>query len=70
MFRRWIVSAVMMVMLSLAAGSAVVASQTAQTQNPAIGIKAKKPVLGAACRGCPWGAMAEIVRQAMLPYGY
>ncbi len=70
MFRRWIISVVMMIMLSLAVGSAVVASQTAQTQNPAIGIKAKKPVLGAACRGCPWGAMAEIVRQAMLPYGY
>ena len=34
------------------------------------GIKEKKPVFGGACRLCPWGAMAEVVRAAMKPYGY
>src|SRR5512146_1941923 len=38
---------------------------TAQTS-----IKDKKPVFGGACRLCPWGAMAEVVQQAMKPYGY
>jgi para-nitrobenzyl esterase len=38
---------------------------TAQT-----GIRDKKPVLGGACRVCPWGAMAEVVQAAMRPYGY
>jgi len=34
------------------------------------GIKEKKPVFGGACKLCPWGAMAEVVKEAMTPYGY
>ena len=34
------------------------------------GIDAKKPVFGGACDVCPWGAMAEVVKLAMEPYGY
>jgi len=34
------------------------------------GISIKRPVFGGACQACPWGAMAEIVRSAMQPYGY
>jgi TRAP transporter TAXI family solute receptor len=34
------------------------------------GYALKKPVVGAACPTCPWGAMAEIVKQAMKPYGW
>jgi uncharacterized protein len=34
------------------------------------GILIKKPVFGGACPSCPWGAMAEIVKAAMQPYGY
>jgi TRAP transporter TAXI family solute receptor len=34
------------------------------------GIEARKPVFGGACKICPWGAMAEVVKQAMEPYGY
>jgi len=30
----------------------------------------KKPVFGAACRMCPWGAMADVVKSAMQHYGY
>jgi len=35
-----------------------------------LGIKARKPVFGGACKVCPWGAMADIVKDAMRPYGY
>src|SRR5690242_671475 len=35
-----------------------------------LGIKAKKPVFGGACKTCPWGAMADVVKAAMQPYGY
>ena len=35
-----------------------------------LGIKAKKPVLGAACKSCPWGAAGDIVKEALQPYGY
>lgn len=34
------------------------------------GIKAKRPVIAGACKVCPWGALAEIVKSAMAPYGY
>ena len=34
------------------------------------GIAAKKPVLAAACKQCPWGALADVVKQALAPYGY
>jgi TRAP transporter TAXI family solute receptor len=34
------------------------------------GIKEKRPVFGGACKTCPWGAMAEVVKMAMKPYGY
>src|SRR5262245_66608096 len=33
-------------------------------------IKNKRPVFGAACKVCPWGAVAEIVKAALQPYGY
>lgn len=42
-------------------------------QNGAVyttGIHLKKPVFGAACRLCPWGAMAQVVKDAMQFYGY
>jgi hypothetical protein len=52
---------ILFVLLAAAAGSA-----NAQE----LGIKARKPVLGAACKVCPWGALADIVKQAMQPYGY
>ena len=34
------------------------------------GIAVKRPVFGGACKVCPWGAVAEIVRDAMRPYGW
>lgn len=34
------------------------------------GIAVKRPVLQAACKYCPWGALGEIVKRMMAPYGY
>jgi len=54
-------------MLTLAA--VIVASGTiALAQQDSI--KNKRPVFGAACKICPWGAVAEIVKAALQPYGY
>ena len=30
----------------------------------------KRPILGGACPWCPWGALADKVKEAMKPYGY
>jgi TRAP transporter TAXI family solute receptor len=40
------------------------------TARPPYGIDVKRPLLAAACKGCPWGAMAYAVTAAMKPYGY
>lgn len=58
--------------LALLAGSPPRFARPAHAQAPAVdsGIAAKKPVFGGACKDCPWGAMADIVRAAMQPYGY
>jgi hypothetical protein len=42
----------------------------ASAATPQMGIAAKKPVFGGACKICPWSAMAEVVQVAMKPYGY
>jgi TRAP-type uncharacterized transport system substrate-binding protein len=34
------------------------------------GIAAKRPVVQAACKYCPWGALADILKKIMAPYGY
>lgn len=34
------------------------------------GIAVKRPVAQAACKSCPWGALAEVVKKMMAPYGY
>ena len=39
-------------------------------QLPGIGIAAHRPVFGGACKTCPWGAVAEVVKAALAPYGY
>jgi len=56
----------LIVLLSATAASAQ------QSPEPAgdTGIEVMKPVFGGACRLCPWGALGEVVRQAMEPYGY
>ena len=39
-------------------------------QTPGIGIAAHRPVFGGACKTCPWGVVADVVKAAMKPYGY
>ena len=59
----------MLVLLALLAAlptTGDVATVAAQTN----GIAAKRPVFGGACPACPWGAMADVVKAAMKPYGY
>ncbi|HWP84440.1 MAG TPA: hypothetical protein VNN17_04585, partial [Terriglobia bacterium] len=34
------------------------------------GYDLKKPVVGAACPTCPWGAMAILIKEAMKHYGW
>jgi TRAP transporter TAXI family solute receptor len=34
------------------------------------GVAAKRPVFGGACPACPWGAMADVVKGALTPYGW
>jgi uncharacterized protein len=39
-------------------------------QAPPTGYAVRKPVLGGACPLCPWGAMADVIKKAMQPYGW
>lgn len=50
------------------APAVVACCSLAQAQD--LGIDTKRPVFGGACKICPWGAAAEIVKAAMAPYGY
>ena len=43
--------------------------QTAATPK-VTGYDLKKPVFGGACPTCPWGAIADVVRDALKPYGW
>jgi hypothetical protein len=56
-----------LILLFLAAVTPL-ASQTSGV--PTTGISVRRPVFGGACKLCPWGALGEIVKQAMQPYGY
>ena len=58
-----------LVVLGCLAGNFWLASaQSAGAQKT--GYASKKPIFGGACRTCPWGSIAEIVKAAMEPYGY
>ena len=48
------------------------AQESASQPSPArqTGYALKKPVFGGACKTCPWGSIADIVKAAMQPYGY
>jgi len=34
------------------------------------GFAVKKPVFGGACKLCPWGSLADVVKEALQPYGW
>ena len=54
----------------VACASLALAATIQVARGQATGIQIKKPVFGGACKVCPWGAIAEIVKAAMQPYGY
>jgi hypothetical protein len=35
-----------------------------------LGLAAKKPVVAAACKLCPWGTIADVLKEALKPQGY
>ena len=61
--RRGLACLVLLILSSLSGANKLAGAQET-------GIKAKRPVFGGACKICPWGAVAEIVKAAMLEYGY
>src|SRR5882762_1835470 len=50
------------VILSLAAAAPAAAQE--------LGLAAKKPVVAAACKLCPWGAIADVLKEALRSQGY
>ena len=56
------------VALALVMAGVLAAQSNPGSQNAAIATK--QPVFGGACKLCPWGAMAEVVKRVMQNYGY
>src|SRR5262245_5940563 len=52
------------VILSLAAGA------TRPSAAQELGLAVKKPVVAAACKLCPWGTIADVLKEALMPQGY
>jgi uncharacterized protein len=46
------------------------ASADPPAQPPGIGVAAHRPIFGGACKTCPWGVVADVVKAALKPYGY
>jgi uncharacterized protein len=67
MENRWIRHLSLVVLLAVPAPGAP--AQTAASGQQ-YGYASKSPILGAACPWCPWGALADEVKEAMKPYGY
>ena len=54
----------LVLLLSFALGAA------GSSAAPELGLAAKKPVVAAACKLCPWGAIADVLKEALKPQGY
>ncbi len=70
---RWAIVGLMLVVVTLLAGNHPLATAQDMGAKPGAkttGYASKKPIYGGACKTCPWGAMAEIVKSAMEFYGY
>jgi TRAP transporter TAXI family solute receptor len=52
------------------APGAITSAPADPTAKPPYGIGVKRPLVAAACKGCPWGALAYAITAAMQPYGY
>ena len=58
------------ILLHAQAGGTITPAPPNATARPPYGIEVKRPLVAAACKGCPWGALAYAVTAAMKPYGY
>src|ERR1700688_2635653 len=66
---RWAIAVLLLACaFALGPASSSKAQETGAAQE--FGIAAKRPVLQAACQYCPWGVLGDIVKKAMVPYGY
>ena len=65
-----LLSSIVLVLTILIANSVPAQSGAPSSTDSTTGIKFKKPVFGGACRLCPWGAMAQVVKDAMQFSGY
>lgn len=62
---------VLALLVVLAASVTASAQDASNPQSAATyGIAAKRPVFAGACHYCPWGAIGDVVKQAMKPYGH
>jgi len=48
----------------------VLAAAALHTTAQSNGYAAKRPIFGGACPACPWGAMGDIVKEALKPHGW
>lgn len=62
---RWAARAVMAALAAWIYATALPAR--ADDAKPEYGIAAKRPVLQASCKHCPWGALADVVKRIMAP---
>lgn len=62
----------LLILTSAALAGGLATQAAAQDASSALpyGIEAKRPVVQASCRHCPWGALADVLKKAMQPYGY
>src|SRR5579871_6646006 len=64
-FRRLIPAALALLALVLVlSGSGTIAAAESS------GLADKKPIVAAACAECPWGTIAQVLKQALQPHGY
>ena len=61
-------------MLGFAFGVALLLAFAVGGSGPSVaeelGLAVKKPVVAAACKLCPWGAIADVLKEALKPQGY
>jgi TRAP transporter TAXI family solute receptor len=67
---RWLARLAVVVAIALAAPQGRAADPAQTASDPTLGVAHHRPVFGGACKSCPWGAMADVVKAALKPYGY
>jgi uncharacterized protein len=66
----WFQGAIMRVAVCLALAFVPAISSSSPAAAQEFGIAAKKPVVAAACKLCPWGTVADVLKEALKAHGY